>query len=88
MSDQSGFWSQAWRRMQAESLAWIVDLWRYILLWVGLLVGHAIRLLMAWVGIEQWFVGSIGWLEKVTFFASFCHFFICILLRLRKAGLK
>lgn len=81
MVDPSGFWAQVRQRIQPETVSWVVDLWRYVLLWTGLLIFHVIRLLMALV-VEQWFVNAIGWMEKATVLASFCSFFGRIWVRL------
>jgi hypothetical protein len=82
MPNRKAFWSEVWQKVRPDNVAWVVDLWGYIRLWVGLLIEHLVRVLVARAGIDLWFTGAIAFIEKVAYFVSFLHFFFRFVLRL------
>ena len=82
MSDPQPFLVEIWQGVRSKLLAAAIDTGQYLTIWALVAVAHLVKLVMAYLGVDQMLVAVVTFLEKWVFIASFASYFWRILMRL------
>jgi hypothetical protein len=72
----------AWKKLQPEALAAVIDFGRYLLLWLQVAAAHLVRVMFALMGVDPEVVRIVAFIEKWFWIASFSVFFARAVIRL------
>jgi hypothetical protein len=86
MAGKPSFSLTAWNRLRPKLLAVVVDAGEYVVVWLGIVIAHLVKLAVAAAGVESDIIQPISVMEKWTWIASFAMFFWRSLLRMWRSG--
>lgn len=72
----------AWKKLQPEALAAIIDFGKYLILWLQVAAAHVVRVVFALMGVDPGFVRVVALMEKWFWIGSFSVFFARAAIRL------
>jgi hypothetical protein len=88
MTNEQGFFAEAWSKLRKDALSAVVDLGRYLRLWAGVFISHLVVLGMSAAGVEPMIISVVSFMERWVWIASFISFFLSVLVELFRASRK
>jgi hypothetical protein len=82
MADEvSKFVKNRWQTLRLHALSTVFDLADYLVVWLGVVCAHFVRLALVLIGIDSEILKPVHWMETVTTLFLFCSFFWRVVLR-------
>jgi hypothetical protein len=76
---------KSWTKLRPDFIAATTDCGGYLLLWIGVLAAHFIKLFVEYLGVDSEIINKVSFLETWTWIASFVCFFVRIVFRAVRA---